>query len=202
MSSATLPRLVRHGLTFALTLVALSAPAAASAAGGAEARAQASSNRCAFADSSVDATTLEQVRVGTLCLMNAQRTARGLRSLRGQGSLTRVAANYARQMVDQRFFDHTSPSGSTMLSRIQSTSYLRHVTGWALGENIAWGTGELATPRAIVRAWMLSPHHRDNLLDRGFTEVGIGVAAGAPSDVAAGQPGATYVTDFGRRPRR
>lgn len=152
MSSAALPRLVRHGLTLALTFVALSAPAAASAAGGAEARAQASSNRCAFADSSVDAATLEQVRVGTLCLMNAQRTARGLRSLRGQGSLTRVAANYARQMVDQRFFDHTSPSGSTMLSRIQATTCLRHARDWTVGDNIARGTGALASPRATVEA--------------------------------------------------
>jgi uncharacterized protein YkwD len=110
-----------------------------------------------------------------------------------------VASSYARQMVRVQFFDHTSPGGSTMLARIRATSYLRDVTSWSVGENLAWGTGALATPRAMVRAWMQSAEHRANLLDRHFADVGIGVAAGAPVALEPGELGGTYVTDFGRR---
>jgi uncharacterized protein YkwD len=69
---------------------------------------------------------------------------------------------------------------------------------WSLGENIAWGSGELASPAAIVRSWMHSSGHRRNILDGGFRNIGIGVASGAPADVQ-GQPAATYTTDFGSR---
>ena len=90
-------------------------------------------------------------------------------------------------MVRGRFFDHTSPGGSTMLARIRATSYLRDVASWSVGENLAWGTGVLATPRATVRAWMHSADHRANLLDRRFADVGIGVAAGAPVALERGR---------------
>ena len=110
-----------------------------------------------------------------------------------------MAAGYARQMVRGRFFDHTSPTGSTMLARIKATSYLRNVGSWSVGENLAWGTGVLSSPRATVRAWMQSPDHRANLLDRHFADVGIGVTPGAPVALEPGELGGTYVIDFGRR---
>ena len=59
-----------------------------------------------------------------------------------------------------------------MLARIKATTYLRDVTSWSVGENLAWGSGTLATPRAMVRAWMQSADHRANLLDRHFADVG------------------------------
>jgi uncharacterized protein YkwD len=86
-----------------------------------------------------------------------------------------------------------------MLAAHQATSYLRDVTSWSVGENLAWGQRHLATPRAMVRAWMQSAEHRANLLDRHFADVGIGVAAGAPVALEPGELGGTYVTDFGRR---
>jgi uncharacterized protein YkwD len=88
-----------------------------------------------------------------------------------------------------------------MLSRIKATSYLRNAQRWTVGENLAWGTGTLATPRATVEAWMRSADHRANLLDRGFDDVGIGIATGAPTTLDDGETGGTYVTDFGRRVR-
>ena len=50
----------------------------------------------------------------------------------------------------------------------------------AAGEALAWAQGRLATPHAIVRAWMHSPPHRAVLLGRGYRDVGIGVALGSP----------------------
>jgi uncharacterized protein YkwD len=189
----------RHGVLAALAFVALSAPATAYADGGPAARARAASDRCVTADAMPGQAAAEDLRAATLCLMNAERAARGLGRLQSEPLLGRVAASYARQMVRGQFFDHTSPAGSTMLARIRSTSYLRDVTSWSVGENLAWGSGNLATPRAMVRAWMQSADHRANLLDRHFADVGIGVVAGAPVALEPGELGGTYVTDFGRR---
>jgi uncharacterized protein YkwD len=130
------------------------------------------------------------VRSATLCLMNSERSAHGVAGLRAHPALASAAGRYARQMVSERFFAHTSPGGSTVLSRIRGTTYLRGAPGWSVGENIASGSGTMATPRAIVEAWMESPGHRANLLSPCFRDVGIGIAAG------------TYVTDFGRRSAR
>jgi len=191
----------RHGVVAALVLVALAAPVTARADGGPAARARAASDRCAGADAMPGQAAVEDLRVATLCLMNAERAARGLGRLQAEPLLGRVAASYARQMVRGQFFDHTSPAGSTMLARIRSTSYLRDVSSWSVGENLAWGSGTLATPRAMVRAWMQSAEHRANLLDRHFADVGIGEAPGAPVALEPGELGGTYVTDFGRRLR-
>jgi uncharacterized protein YkwD len=191
----------RHSVVAVLAFVALAAAPTARADSGPAARARAAGERCTGADALPGQAAAEDLREATLCLMNAERAARGLGRLQAQPLLGRVASSYARKMVRGRFFDHTSPGGSTMLARIKSTSYLRDVTSWSVGENLAWGTGSLATPRAMVRAWMQSAEHRSNLLDRHFADVGIGVVAGAPVALEPGELGGTYVTDFGRRLR-
>ena len=71
--------------------------------------------------------------------------------------------------------------------------------GWSLGENIAWGTGRLATAAQIHRSWMNSPGHRANILQRSFREIGIGIETGVPVRLSAAQSGATYTADFGVR---
>jgi uncharacterized protein YkwD len=140
-----------------------------------------------------------KVRHATLCLLNVQRQAHGLQKLRANGRLRHAASSYAHLMASRDFFSHVSPSGSTPLSRIKSTHYLSGARSWAIGENLAWGTGSLATPRSTVRAWMNSPGHRDNILNASFREIGIGVAHGAPVRIGASARGATYATDFGAR---
>src|SRR5436305_1521361 len=112
--------------------------------------------------------------------------------------LDRAAAAHSLDMVRHRYFDHTSPTGSTPLGRVRASGYLAHARAWMAGENIAWGVGRLAAPAAIVSAWMHSPGHRANILRPQFREVGTGVVAGVP---AAGVrlTGATYTQDFGAR---
>jgi uncharacterized protein YkwD len=191
----------RQTVAALFVLAALVAPAGALADAGATTRARAASERCDLADAVPGQAPAQDVREATLCLMNAQRTARGVGRLRAQPALAEAAGRYARQMVRDRFFDHTSPGGSTMVSRIRSTSYLRGVVSWTVGENLAWGSGPMATPRATVQAWMRSASHRANLLDRRFTDVGIGIAQGGPQSLPRGELAATYVTEFGRRQR-
>ena len=141
---------------------------------------------------------LGTARTAVLCLVNRERAARGLVALRADARLDRAAAAHSLDMVRHRYFDHTSPTGSTVLSRIRATGYLAHARAWAAGENIAWATGRLATPTAIVAAWMHSPGHRANILRPQFRDVGTGVAVGVPAPgIRLG--GVTYTQDFGAR---
>lgn len=137
-----------------------------------------------------------KIRRATLCLLNRERTSRGMGALRGNRKLRRVASSYARQMAIKDFFDHVSPSGSTFVERIKSSSYLANANGYDIGENLAWAGTALATPRQIVSNWMTSAGHRTNILNAAFRDIGIGIALGAP---VPGLTGATYVNEFGRR---
>lgn len=170
-----------------LACIALALPAAASAA------------ECENAELMPSRENVAQVKQATLCLLNAERRSQGLARLRSDGQLAKAARRFSAHMVRERFFDHVSPSGSTLSSRVRGTSYLRgRVRSWSLGENLAWGAGKRATPRSIVDAWMKSPGHRANILDERFRHIGIGVVIGAPQDVGS-MPAATYTTDFGFR---
>jgi uncharacterized protein YkwD len=131
----------------------------------------------------------------TLCFLNAGRVRHRLRPLRLNGRLSTAARRHSRAMVRERFFSHESLDGTTFLERIRATGYLTGVRSWAVGENIAYGSGSRSSPRSIGTAWMNSPPHRANILSRSFREIGIGLAGGTP----VGSGGATYTTDFGRR---
>ena len=85
-------------------------------------------------------------------------------------------------MVSGNYFDHISPGGETPLLRIQAGGYLPRRSTYIVGENIAVGMLQLATPSAIVAAWMASPDHRANILNRDFRDTGIGIVAEAPAD--------------------
>jgi uncharacterized protein YkwD len=137
------------------------------------------------------------VRAAVLCLHNAERSARGLPPLRENAKLRRAAQRHSDDMVRGGYFAHESRSGADMADRILGTGYARN-RGWSLGENIAWGTGSLATAAEIQRAWMESPGHKANILRRQFREIGIGIAIGAPVR-SGGLDGATYTADFGVR---
>ena len=100
------------------------------------------------------------------------------------------------------YFAHVGRDGSQPAQRIRASGYLSSGGAWRIGENLAWGSGELATPKKIMAAWMGSPGHRANILQPAYREIGFGVIAGNPSSRGGG--GATYVTEFGvvARPRQ
>ena len=148
---------------------------------------------CAHADALPGAASGEALRRATLCLLNRERTRRGLARLHPDRRLVLAARRHARDMVRRRYFAHDSLSGTPFTDRIHRTGY---TTGrrWTLGENLGWGEDVNATPAAMVRAWMASPAHRTNVVGP-FREVGVGLALGSPR---AGHPAsATYATEFG-----
>jgi uncharacterized protein YkwD len=156
-------------ITPAVTTLAMAMPAPAAAA-------------CAGADAAPAPRDRQASSATVHCLLNEQRAAHGLPPL-------------GRDMALHHYFAHDSRSGASFAVRIRRTGWMRGRRRWSVGENLAWGTGGLATPRAIVSAWMKSPPHRRAILESAYRAVGIGVAIGAPVDGAA--DGATYTADFG-----
>ena len=136
----------------------------------------------------------------TLCLLNRERAAHGLRPLRANGALASAARGHSRDMVRRSFFDHTAPGNVTFVDRIRRANYSPRGS-WSVGENLAWGSGSLATPASIVAGWMRSPGHRANILNGRFRSIGLGIARGVPINASAAmaRSGATYTTDFGSR---
>jgi uncharacterized protein YkwD len=165
----------------ALLLLALSSTSAAAA--------------CEGASRSFDTAGNRALVRATLCVLNAKRGRHNLQPLQLNSRLSTAARGHSRAMVRQHFFSHDSLDGTSFLERIRRSGYLDGAASWAVGENIAWGSGRLSTPRSIASAWMHSPGHRANILSRTFRAIGIGIATGTPSDGS----GATYTTDFGRR---
>jgi uncharacterized protein YkwD len=151
------------------------------------------SSACGPVDVAPAPDNVEAVAAATLCLLNEQRRAHGLAPLAADPLLTRAAQAHSDDMVHRGYFEHTAPDGQTVQDRIRAT-------GWgaggraSTGENIEWGLRAKATPAAVVAKWMASPPHRADILRPAFTQIGVGIALGAP---AVAGPGATYTTDFG-----
>lgn len=156
---------------------------------------EASAATCPKADELPGRMTVSEVRYATLCLINAERRQRGLKPLRQNRRLAVAGRRHVSDMVRARYFAHDSRSGRRFSHRILRTGYARGRRA-TLGENLAWGTGDLASPRNIVAGWMRSPGHRANILRREFREIGIAVVAATPR---TGGNGATYATEFGAR---
>lgn len=91
--------------------------------------------------------------------INAERSQRGLRTLTVKSDLVEVARRHSREMAAQGDLHHNN-------------NLPNEVDGWtALGENVGVGpdVGELH------QAFMDSLHHRENILERDYNQVGIGV---------------------------
>jgi uncharacterized protein YkwD len=181
-----------------LRRIFVAASAVLALAGPPASAASASQVACDGADEAPQPETLARARAATVCLINAERAARGIRALTENPEMARASERYSRRMVRRRFFDHVGPHGDTVVERLRAVGYL-HLdpsARWAVGENLAWGRRASGTPRQIVRAWMQSPGHRRNILSRRYHEVGLGIALGSPVQ-GGSDPAATYTTAFG-----
>jgi uncharacterized protein YkwD len=158
--------------------------------------ADASAAVCASASARPGQATVDAMAHATLCLLNGERRAHGLKPLSPSRRLERAAARHSRDMVRRRYFAHESLSGASFVDRIRRSGYLRRASRWMVAENLAWGAGTRASAAAIVDAWMRSPGHRRNVLTPGYRHVGIGIVFGAPSGIGRS---ATYTTDFGAK---
>jgi uncharacterized protein YkwD len=154
--------------------------------------------RCQDTDLTPAPGNLEQIRTATLCLVNQERARNNELPLASNAELEQAAQRHSEDMVGADYFAHIAPDGETPVDRVQATGYIPSPqAGYTLGENIAWGTLYLATPSAIVAAWIASPEHLANILYSEYRETAIGVDPAAPSSLANDQVGAVYTQEFG-----
>jgi uncharacterized protein YkwD len=139
------------------------------------------------------------VDAATLCLINRLRRARGLRSLRTNRELRHVASSQVDTMVLRDYFSDDRPTGQTPLSLVAITRYPVHTDGFAVGQNIAWGTGSDTSPAHIVEEWMASPPHREIMLSGEYRDAGVAVTPAVPTVLDRNGHGATYAIEFGVR---
>jgi uncharacterized protein YkwD len=109
--------------------------------------------------------------------INHTRAAHGVGAVHGSSSLRRVALHHSADMIIRDYFAHTSPTGSTLTSRIERSGFVGGYS-WTAGETLAWGWGTQAGAKATVRAWLHSPEHRSILLSSTYRWVGIGRTCG------------------------
>lgn len=111
--------------------------------------------------------------------VNERRQANGLANLTHSNQLDRVAQSHANDMANNSFYSHVSPTKGGLESR-----YANFGIRCRGGENIYRQTSpsdansESDFAEEVVDAWMNSPGHRENILRRGFTSEGFGIAIG------------------------
>jgi uncharacterized protein YkwD len=129
-----------------------------------------------------------EVEKQILNAINAERRARRLRPLTLNAQLAQAARWHTRDMAANDRLDHTSSTGADLGARLKSACY-----GWrTAGENIAAGYGGDVT--RVVKGWMNSPSHRAAILNREYTEAGIGYSVNLSSTYQY-----FYTIDFGAR---
>lgn len=121
-----------------------------------------------------------------ITLTNQKRAENGLSALSENNLLDQAASAKAADMIASDYWAHNSPSGKTPWSFINAVGY-RYIFA---GENLA---RDFNDPGAVVSAWMNSPSHRSNLLDRNFKEIGVAVSSGK----LGGHEGILVVQMFG-----
>lgn len=107
----------------------------------------------------------------TLGQINSYRQAAGLPALVQNDKLTKAAAAHACDMAQMRKMSHKGSNGSNLPRRVEAQGYRFRI----INENV----GDVTSNAAVAPLWFNSRGHRANILDRGITDIGLGLANGA-----------------------
>lgn len=88
-------------------------------------------------------------------------------SLRKNDLLQKLAHDYANLMATKGIADHQL-DGKTSGQRIKAAGY-RFIN---CGENVAGGQ---KSAKGVIKSWMLSEGHKENILRQKFKDIGVGV---------------------------
>jgi uncharacterized protein YkwD len=115
--------------------------------------------QAAVAAAPIGSTTSASYVGRIVALVNAQRAAHGLRPLIVSPCATRFAAPWTTHMAATNTLVH------------QSLAPMMRCPARTAGENIAYGN---VSADQMMTMWMNSPGHRANILNPGFTRIGVG----------------------------
>lgn len=106
-----------------------------------------------------------------LRLVNAERKKQGLKELVLNHTLNGIATKKAEDMRDNNYFSHQSQRYGSPFEMLQSFG----VNYQSAGENIAGGQ---QSAQQVMNDWMNSSGHRANILNKNYTELGVGYVEG------------------------
>ncbi len=98
---------------------------------------------------------------------NYKRNEHGLKSLQKDDKLTVAAENKVDDMFKNQYFEHVSPYDGNDVSYWVGDVKYSYIT---VGENLA--LGDFNSEAELVQAWMDSPGHRENILNKSYTQIG------------------------------
>jgi uncharacterized protein YkwD len=114
----------------------------------------------------------ELSQAGTIKWTNVNRSENGLPALLENKKLDEAAMAKAKDIFAKQYFDHVSPTGRRPQDLVTDAGYEYILTG----ENLA--LGNFASDQALLEGWMASPGHRENILRKGYQEIGVAVLSG------------------------
>ena len=115
-------------------------------------------------------TSVSAIEKAVLDLTNAERQKAGLQPLQADTKLMNSARQKSADMAANNYFSHTSPTYGSPFDQMKSNG----ISYRSAAENIAMGQ---RSAEEVVKAWMESPGHRQNILTAEFTHIGIGYDA-------------------------
>ena len=143
-----------------------------------------------FAHATAGLTDREQVTAEMIARVNDVRRRHGLPPLAPSPLLDRVSQEHADDMLRRAYSGHRTPEGQGPSDRARADGYRS-----GIGENIV---EQRFSAREALEAWLSSPDHRNNILDPGCRELGLGLAVGEGYDAAPGGYRVVWVQSFGR----
>lgn len=105
-------------------------------------------------------------------LTNQEREKLGLSSLKENKLLSEAAKQKAADMFVFNYWAHISPSGRTPWTFFTDIGYKYQYAG----ENLA---RDFRDPESVVRAWLDSSSHRENIVNPKYQEIGVAVVDGS-----------------------
>ncbi|MEU4441965.1 CAP domain-containing protein [Actinosynnema sp. NPDC050801] len=102
-----------------------------------------------------------------VALVNEARDLAGCKPLKVDERVVEAAQGHSADMAARDYFSHTTPEGVDFAQRMRAAGYPSPG-----GENIAMGQ---RSAEQVMRAWMNSDGHRRNILNCGFTTIGVGL---------------------------
>lgn len=100
-------------------------------------------------------------------LVNKQRTDNGLKALKVDSNLQKVAKEKANDMIKNNYFAHNSPTYGSPFDMMKKFG----ISYKSAGENLAGNS----TGKRAVDAWINSEGHRANILNSSFNYTGVAV---------------------------
>lgn len=149
------------------------------------------------------ASQMKRIERATRCLINNERKRHHLARLADNNALRKSSRWQGYDMLSHSYFDHSRPDGPAFADRILQFGYAQLASGYEIGENIGWASESIASPKQMVKMWMDSPPHRENILTGPFRDQAVDAIwsdGGVGGDYQSSNgPFVIYVNQFGRQ---